>query len=318
MSDYDWSIYDREWGEWPPKRQGEFLTDTLELYGDPVALAWFPHSTFPPKLEKYIYKGDLKMVHCQFMQRARFRGETYILERDLSRPAPPVCNGDAYVGLCELDERLEPGLTHSRTDPTSGQSARLGIFGSPVASRRSLIHAYHIVPNDTRYFAIAPLNDCPFDPDVVTITCTPRQATMASRALQYYTGKAAIGETGPGTCSSSWVASYLTGEPRYTLGCHGVFGTMGIDPTEVCLSIPGEQMTTLCQVLELWKERGKPLFQEAPPNEGRGYIKAPYEGPFRAHARVQFERGVRSPEEDVEEPRYIPWGDRRRKRHSNT
>lgn len=95
-----------------------------------------------------------------------------------------------------MDERLEPGLTHSRTDPASGQSARLGIFGSPIASRRSLIHNYHIVPNDVRYFAIAPLNDCPFDPDVVTITCTPRQATMASRALQYYTGKAAIGETG--------------------------------------------------------------------------------------------------------------------------
>jgi len=64
MSNYDWSIYDREWGEWPPKRQGEFLTDTLELYGDPVALAWFPHSTLPPKLERYIYKGELKMVHC--------------------------------------------------------------------------------------------------------------------------------------------------------------------------------------------------------------------------------------------------------------
>jgi hypothetical protein len=48
--------------------------------------------------------------------------------------------------------------------------------------------------------------------------------------------------------------------PRYTLGCHGVFGTMGIDSTEVYLSIPGEQMTTLCQFQELWKKRGKPPF----------------------------------------------------------
>jgi hypothetical protein len=93
---------------------------------------------------------------------------------------------------------------------------------------------------------------------------------------------------------------------------------MGIDPTEVCLSIPGEQMTTLCQVLELWKEKGKPLFQEAPPNEEREYIRALYEGPYRAHARVQFERGVRSPEKGDEEPSYVPWKDRRRKTHSNS
>jgi uncharacterized protein (DUF169 family) len=312
MSEYNWDIYDRDWGNWPPAKQGDLLIEELKLHGDPIALAWFPHGSLPPKLEHHVYRGELKMVHCQFMQRARFRGETYILEGSKSRPGPPVCNGDAYTGLCEEDPRLGPGLVHSRTDPSTGLVARLGIFGSPAASRRSLVNYYHIVPPDIQYLAIAPLSDCPFDPDVVTLVCDPRQATMALRALQYHSGLAAIGETGPGTCSSSWVASYLTGEPRYTLGCHGVFGTMGIDPKEVCVSIPGEQMPTMCSVLETWREKGKPMFTEQPPNEERDFIHAPYQGPYRAHARIQHERGEVKPDPNAES--YVPWADRRKKK----
>ena len=312
MPDYDWSTYDRDWGEWPPKRQGDRLIEELRLHGDPIALAWFPHGALPPKLEPHIYRGELKMVHCQFMQRARFRGETYILEGTKSRPGPPVCNGDAYTGLCDVDPRLGSGLVHSRTDPSAGLSARLGIFGSPAASRRSLVNHYHIVPPDIQYLAIAPLSDSPFDPDVVTLICDPRQATMALRALQYHNGLATLGETGPGTCSSSWVAAYLTGEPRYTLGCHGVFGTMGIDPTEVCVSIPGEQVPTMCAVLETWREKGKPLFQDPPPNEERAFIRAPYQGPYRAHARIQHERGEEKPKPESEE--YVPWAERRKRK----
>ena len=61
MTNYDWSIYAREWYDWPPKKQGEFLIKELKLHGDPVALAWFPATSLPPKLEKYIYRG--KALH---------------------------------------------------------------------------------------------------------------------------------------------------------------------------------------------------------------------------------------------------------------
>jgi len=310
MTNYDWSVYAREWCDWPPKKQGEVLISELQLYGDPVALAWFPPSSLPPELEKYIYKGNLKLVHCQFIQRARFRGETYILEGIRNRPDPPVCNGDAYIGLTTVDERLMTGLKHARTDPSSGEPAKLGIFGSLAASRRNLRNHYWIVPPDIRYFAISPLSDCPFDPDVVTIIGNPRQTTMACRALQYFTGKAVIGETGPGTCSSSWVAAYLSGEARYTLGCHGVFGTMGVDPTEVCLSIPGEQVPTLCQVLKLWRERGKLMFQEAPPNEQREFIKAPYDG---SYTKGDYQKADYIPWEQRLETPYITWRERRQR-----
>jgi len=311
MENYNWAVYDRKWYDWPPKKQGEFLIKELKLHGDPIALAWFPPDSLPPKLEKYIYKGNLRLVHCQFMQRARFRGETYILDGVKSRPAPPVCNGDAYAGLTAVDERLTLGLAHSRTDPSSGQPDRLGIFGSPAASRRSLKYAYWIIPPSIRYLAIAPLSDCPFDPDVVTIIGNPRQATMACRALQYFTGKAVRGETGPGTCSSSWIAAYISGEPYYTVGCHGVFQTMGVDPTEICLSIPGEQVPTLCQVLELWRERGKLMFQEPPPNEQREYIKAPYDGTYTLQ---DYQKADYIPWDQRLETPYVTWSERRKRK----
>jgi uncharacterized protein (DUF169 family) len=294
MVEYDWSIYDREWYGYPPKKQGKILVKELELYGDPIALAWWPKDTMPPKLNKYVYNGPLKLVHCQFMQRARFRGETYILNGVKSRPDPPVCNGDAYMGLTKISDNLLSGMAHTRTNPRSNEKgAKLGIYGSPVASRRNLIHDYSIIPPDINYLGIAPLRNCPFDPDVIVIIGNPRQMTMACRALQYYSGITPKSETGPGTCSSSWVAAFLNGEARYTLGCHGVFGIMGIDPNEICLSIPSEMVPTLCQNLELWRKKGKFMFQEAAPNEEREYIQAPFDAEYV--------------KDDYKKLDYIPW-----------
>ena len=296
MDEYDWSMYDRKWYGYPPKKQGEILVDELNLNGDAVALAWWPEKTMPPRLEEHIYTGPLRLVHCQFMQRARFRGETYILDGVKSRPDPPVCNGDAYMGLTPVFENLLSGAGHTRPDPERGGPARLGIYGSPTASRRNLIHDYSIIPPDIKYMGIAPLRDCPFDPDVVVIIGTPYQTTMACRALEYYSGLTPKSETGPGTCSSSWAAALLKGEARYTLGCHGVFGTMGIARDEICLSVPSELVPVLCQNLELWRERGKKMFQEPPPNEGREFIKAPSDAEYT--------------KDDYKKPGYVSWDER--------
>ena len=307
MVDYDWSIYDRKWYGYHPKRQGEIIVSELKLNGDPIALAWWPRKSMPTRLEKYIYRGPLRLVHCQFMQRSRFRGETYILEGVKSRPDPPVCNGDAYMGLTPVFDNLSSGVGHTRVDPDCGSPARLGIYGSPAASRRNLIHDYHIIPPDIQYLGIAPLRECPFDPDVVVIIGTPYQTTMACRALEYYSGLTPKSETGPGTCSSSWAAAFLRGEARYTLGCHGVFGTMGIDHSEICLSVPSELVPALCQNLELWRERGKTMFQEPPPNEGREFIRAPYDGEYtkdecKKAGYIRWDERLKKP--------YITWSER--------
>ena len=183
MSTFNWDIYDRKWLGYPPQKQGEILIKELELYGDAIALAWWPENTMPPKLNKHIYQGPLRLMHCQFMQRVRFRDEVIILDGIKSRPEPPVCNGDAYMGLTEVFPNLMSGVGHTRANPDTEEAAWLGIYGTPAASRRNLLHDYSIIPPDIQYMGIAPLSQCPFDPDVVVIIGNPRQTTMAARAL---------------------------------------------------------------------------------------------------------------------------------------
>lgn len=260
--------YKRKYYEWPLERMARTLKETLRLKGDPVALAWSmepPDGTNP-------YEGSLKLAHCQFMQRSSFRGEIFVLTADNNYKG---CRGYSYIGLDDPPPTLKTGYLHSlRPD------GKPGIFGTPGASRRFLLTYYWIEPHTVKYFSCAPLSNCPFDPDVVVIMADAKSTTYAIRAAIYYRGGIVSGETGPGTCSASWVAAYLTGQIKYTLGCHGVFGRMGIDPWEICLSFPPEWLPETCANLEEWREREKPMFHELPPNEERPWMKVPYEGPF--------------------------------------
>ncbi|OGP89962.1 MAG: hypothetical protein A2156_05955 [Deltaproteobacteria bacterium RBG_16_48_10] len=260
--------------QWTRYRQNELetmaktLKENLRLKGDPIALAWGmePPSGLSP------YTGNLKLAHCQFMQRSRFLGETFVLTLESNFQG---CSGYSYIGLGDPPPTLKTGYLHSRLpDGTPG------IFGTPAASRRCLRNYYWIEPNTAKYFSCAPLSNCPFEPDVVTIVGDARACTYAVRAGIYYRGGVVSGETGPGSCSTSWVAAYLTGEIKYTLGCHGAFGIMGIDPSEILLTFPMEWLPETCAVLKEWKERGKPMFYEDPPNEERPWMKVSYEGPY--------------------------------------
>ena len=261
-------IYKRWYRDWPKEKMAVQLKERLRLKGDPIALSW---SMEPPPGTKP-YSGKLKLAHCQFMQRARFLGETFVLSLENNCQD---CSGYSYIGLGDPPTALKTGYLHSRYP-----AGKPGIFGTPGASRRCLQKYYWIEPGTVKYFSCAPLSKCSFDPDVVTIIGDARTSTYAIRAAIYYRGGIVSGETGPGTCSTSWVAAYLTGEIKYTIGCHGVFGRMGIDPAELCISFPLEWLVETCMVLEEWKAKGKPMYYELPPNEEREWMKVPYEGPY--------------------------------------
>jgi uncharacterized protein (DUF169 family) len=297
---------------YPLSRQAEILIETLELYGDPVGMAWYPEGTLPPKLTESIYDGPLRLMHCQFMMRSRFRLETYIFDGTKARPEleeAPVCNGDGYVGLAPIIKGTEHGAWNSMTNPSSGQPATQRIYGTKAASIRNLANDYTIIPNVYRYLAIAPLSDCPFDPDIVVLFGNPKQMMYASRALQWYSGITPKSRTGPGTCSSSWSEAYMTGEPRYTLGCFGVFSVMAMNANHIALSIPSEMMPQMVNVLEQWVERGRPLFSEEPPDEEREYVLAPMDAEY-VKAEM-FEPDYVSWKERLDEP-YKSWAERRK------
>ena len=265
--------YKRNYHSWPLERMARTLKENLKFKGEPIAIAWrmeVPHGTEP-------YTGDLKLVHCQFMQRSRLHGETFILDVD---HVDDLCAGYSYIGLGEPPADLESGYNWSRRE--DGNPA---IYGSPGAARRVKEHYHGITPGTVKYFCCAPLSDCPFDPDVVILVADPKTCVYAARAAIHYRGGVVEGITGPGTCSATWINTYLSGQIRYTLGCRGVFCLMGVDATELCLSIPIETLPEICQNLEEWSGYNfstmYPLYGEGPTNEETEWMKVPYEGPYK-------------------------------------
>lgn len=275
--------YKRNYHDWPLERMAKTLKENLRFKGDPIALAWTmeaPYGTEP-------YAGGLKLVHCQFMQRSRFHGETFILDVD---HVDDICAGYSYIGLGEPPQDMASGYSWSRRkdgNPT--------IYGSPGAARRVKERYSGITPGTVKYFCCAPLSDCPFDPDVVTLIADPKTCVYAIRAAIHYRGGVIEGITGPGTCSASWIHAYLSGEIRYTLGCRGVFGLMGVSPTEICLSIPIEALPEICQNLEEWSGYDfstlYPLYGEEPSDEERDWMKISYEGPYKNQPLEKRKRG---------------------------
>ena len=232
--------YKRRYGEWPLERMAKTLIEILRLKGDPVALAW----SMEPPFGTAPYEGALKLAHCEFIQRSRFLGETFILSLDNNYQG---CSGYSYIGLGDPPATLKTGYHHSRRP-----DGKPGIFGSPGASRRCLEKYYWVEPNTVKYFSCAPLSHCPFDPDVVTIIANPRACTYAIRAAIYYRGGTVSGETGPGTCSSSWVAAYLTGEINYTT-CgfgHGMKRRNLFPEGHQLVSIPFDMLPSILQNLQ--------------------------------------------------------------------
>lgn len=260
--------YKRQFGDWSLERMAKTLKEVLRLESDPVAVGW----SMEPPFGTTSYEGSLRIVPCESIQRSRFHRETFVVNAET---VSQICPGYTYHGLGVADTALKSGNQWSRRE--DGKPA---IYGSPGAGRRVKEKYRFIEPGTADYFSCAPLSSGAFDPDVVIIIADPRTLMYAARAAIHYRGGIVSGVTGPGTCCSTWIASYLTGEIRYSLGCFGVFGFMGIDPSELVLSLPIEWLPETCSNLKEWKERGLPIFKEGPPNEDRPFMKAPYEGPY--------------------------------------
>ena len=124
---------------------GLYLQQRLRLNGEAVALKWSMEP--PPGVAPYA--GGLKLAHCQFMQRARFLGETYCVSLENNFTG---CSGYTYIGLGDPPLTLETGELQA-----AGPSGP-GLFASAAASRRSLQYYYRLEPHTVRYFTCAPLS----------------------------------------------------------------------------------------------------------------------------------------------------------------
>ncbi len=178
------------------------------------------------------------MALCEMLKKAQ-EGNVFFVDKENH-----TCEAGVYV-LGQADAP-EPYI--------SGEfGAGLKIFEEP----RSASRLYHYIPKIGRgivhYIAFSPLNNLPFDPDVLVILANTSQTEILLRAMSYRTGQmwsskysAAIG------CAWLYVYPYLTGELNYTitgLG-HGMKRRNLFPEGRQLISIPYDLLPPILQTLQ--------------------------------------------------------------------
>jgi len=148
------------------------------------------------------------------------------------------------------------GMTAGESPPfaISGElGTRLGIFQDARANQ-NLSRQHSLMEKGTvNYVVMAPLDKITFEPDLLVITATARQAEIVLRAMAYSTGDTYESRTSTVlSCSWLFVYPYLTGKLNYQLTGLG-FGAIAreaFEPGWVLLSIPYNRLPMLVRNLE--------------------------------------------------------------------
>ncbi|WAI01716.1 DUF169 domain-containing protein [Methanogenium organophilum] len=215
------------------------LKELLGLKGSPVAVK-LVHSgdEIPAGYEKVPEKSR----HCQFVQDARLNGmKGYATQDD------HMCKGGAGVmGIETLPEQVANGSTYHK----------LGNFKTAEGA----LDTVSAIPKSTEshYASLySPLETAEFEPDVIVIVATPRQALRLSQAyLHEKGGRISSDYSGiQSLCGDAVVAVKERGVPNMTLGCNGSRKFSGIAEDEVILGIPPKNLPAIVEALKVFKEK---------------------------------------------------------------
>jgi uncharacterized protein (DUF169 family) len=218
---------------------GKELIGLLGLKGSPVAVKL---AKTPADIPAGYQKVTEKHRHCQFVQDARLKG----MIGYATRPEHLCRGGAAVMGIEPSPEIVSDGTTYQK----------LGNFQTVEGA----VETVSAVPKTGEQFyasVYAPLEKAEFDPDVVVIIATPRQALRLSQAYLYATGgRFAADYSGiQSLCADAVVAVRERGVPNMTLGCNGSRKYSGIAEDEVAFGIPAKDLEKIVDALKAFKEK---------------------------------------------------------------
>lgn len=215
------------------------LKELLGLKGSPVAVKLIEDASgIPDGYEKVPEKSR----HCQFVQDARLKGM-----KGYATKEEHMCKGGAGVmGIETLPEQVANGSTYHK----------LGNFKTAEGA----LDTVNAIPKSTgRHHAslYSPLETAEFEPDVIVIVATPRQALRLSQAyLHEKGGRVSSDYSGiQSLCADAVVAVKERGVPNMTLGCNGSRKFSGIAEEEVILGIPPKNLPAIVEALKGFKEK---------------------------------------------------------------
>jgi uncharacterized protein (DUF169 family) len=145
---------------------------------------------------------DIKLGLCEMVPEAQ-KGKVFYADL-----ASHECAGPLVLGMVEMEPFFESGQL----------GPRLEIFKEARANRR----IYEVVPKlkkgTCNYTVFAPLDQLTFEPDVLIVSGTVRQAEIILRSMSYTTGQMYESKGTPVLgCAWSFVYPYLTGKINFSI-----------------------------------------------------------------------------------------------------
>lgn len=215
------------------------LSELLRLKGSPVAVKLVKSADEIP--EGYS-KISEKKRHCEFVQDARLTGNKGYATSD-----EHLCKGGAGVmGIDPLPASVATGKMYHQ----------LGNFETSEGAQETVA----AIPKSTEnYYAsiYSPLESAEYEPDVIILVLTPKQALRVSQAyLRAKGGRISSDYSGiQSLCADAVVAVKERGVPNMTLGCSGSRKYAKIADEEVILGVPAKNFNEIVDALRTFKEK---------------------------------------------------------------
>jgi len=215
------------------------LKSLLGLRGSPVAVKLVRTAA---EIPAGYQKVSGKSRHCQFVQDARLKGmQGYATQEE------HLCKGGAAVlGIEPVPEKVASGnMYYTLGNFKTEEGALETVTAIPKSSEQHYASVY------------SPLETAAFEPDVVVIVATPRQALRMTQAYLHATGGRFTSDFSgiQSICADAVVAVRERGVPNMTLGCNGSRKNSGIAEDEVIIGLPPKVLPAMVEALKTFREK---------------------------------------------------------------
>jgi uncharacterized protein (DUF169 family) len=182
---------------------------------------------------------EKNLAFCEMLREAQLASAPFYFSRENNE----TCVGKILLGMTEMESFAEGGQI----------GPRLGM----VQEARVNHNFYHHVPRLSKgivnYVAFAQMDKLTFDPDVLIVTATPKQAEIVMRAMTYSTGEPYYSKSTIFMgCSWIYIYPFESGNVNYLIPemIHGMNGRELFAPNTVLVSIPYRWIPTVAQNLK--------------------------------------------------------------------
>ncbi|MCJ7605585.1 MAG: DUF169 domain-containing protein [Dehalococcoidales bacterium] len=210
------------------------ILNKLELENQPVGIKFMYNKP------EGVRRLEKNLAFCLMPEEAQNSGAFYVDETHFE------CAGPLCLGIANDDPFSVSGQI--------GTKLGLDVFQEARANRR----IYEVLPTlrhgSCNYVIFAPLREMDFDPDVLIITGTARQAEIVLRSYSYSTGEMYISKTTPVIgCAWTFIYPYISGKLNYVVEgiCFGHIARQVSTMGYVTVSIP---FTLIRNMIENLKE----------------------------------------------------------------